>query len=279
MVIGLAAALVAAVLFGVGAVVQAVAARRHGLWSRLMALVVLVYSLGWLLHLVAIALLPLYLAQVGVAISLVVTALVASTVVGEPLEARHWVAVAAMTGGLAMLALASGDVGDHDFDSATTTTLYAVLVVTLGLGLGASRVPGTGGGVLLACLAGVAYAGSPVATRALVQPTWTLEVVLPALTIGLFGLLGFWLYSLALARTSVTAATAPVVLLQTVLPAVVGVVAFGDGVRPGWASVAVAGFALGTAGALVLCTAQVSLDHLGEREAHLEPPTTESLGA
>ena len=34
MVVGLGAALMAAVLFGVGAVMQAVAARRHGLLSR-----------------------------------------------------------------------------------------------------------------------------------------------------------------------------------------------------------------------------------------------------
>ena len=40
MVIGLGAALAAAVLFGVGAVVQAVAVRRHGLFSPMVAVVV-----------------------------------------------------------------------------------------------------------------------------------------------------------------------------------------------------------------------------------------------
>jgi drug/metabolite transporter (DMT)-like permease len=265
MLIGLGAALLAALLFGVGAVVQAVAARRHGLISRLMGLVVLMYVVGWGLHLVAIAYLPLYVAQVGVALSLVVTALVASTVVGEPLTRVHWIAIGAMAVGLALLVIASGAVGHHDFDAVRTGVLYAALGVTLAAALFAARLPSARGGVLLAVLAGVAYAGSPVATRALVEPTWDLAVLLPALTIGFFGLLGFWLYSLAMARTSVTAATAPVVLLQTALPALFGVVAFGDLVRPGWWPVAVAGFVVSTAGALVLSTAHASLDHLDEQ--------------
>ena len=265
MLIGLGAALLAAVLFGVGAVVQAVAARRHGLISRLMGVVVLMYVVGWALHLVAIAYLPLYVAQVGVALSLVVTALVASTVVGEPLAPMHWIAIGAMAAGLALLVVAAGAVGHHDFDASRTGVLYVALGATLVAGLLAARLPSERGGVLLAVLAGVAYAGSPIATRALVAPAWDLAVLLPALTIGLFGLLGFWLYSLSMARTSVTAATAPVVLLQTALPALFGVVAFGDLVRPGWWPVAVTGFLVSTAGALVLSTAHASLDHLDEQ--------------
>ena len=51
MVIGLGAALLAALLFGVGAVVQAVAARRGRLISLMMALVAFIYVVGWALHL------------------------------------------------------------------------------------------------------------------------------------------------------------------------------------------------------------------------------------
>lgn len=276
MLVGLASAFLAAAFIGVAAVAQAVAVRRHGLVSVLMGVVVLIYLAGWVLHLVAIALLPLYLAQVGVALSLVVTALLASLVVGEPLARIHWGAIAAMALGLALLVTASGGVGHHDFDRLRTGVLYVVLAVTLVLGLLAARRPGTGGGIPMAVLAGVAYAGSPVATRALADPAWSLRVLVPALSIGLFGLLAFWLYSLALARISVTAATAPVVLLQTALPALFGVVAFGDQVRPGWWPVALTGFVVSTAGALVLSTAQVRLDHLeppGPAEPATEQPT------
>jgi drug/metabolite transporter (DMT)-like permease len=264
MVIGLGAALLAALLFGVAAVAQAVAARQHGLFSYRMLGVALIYVVGWLLHLVAIAQLPLYVAQVGIAVSLVVTALLAATVVGEPLEPRHWMAIVGVVGGLAMLVVASGDVGDHEFDTDRTLALYVGFAVTLVLGILARRWRSARSGVLLAVLGGIAYGGSPVATRSLVDPAWNAETVLPALTIGLFGLLGFWLYSVALARTSVTAATAPLVLLETVVPAVVGLTLFGDRVRDGWWPFAAVGFVLSILGSLVLSGAEARLEQVAQ---------------
>jgi drug/metabolite transporter (DMT)-like permease len=270
MVIGLGAALLAAVLFGVASVVQAVAARRHGLFSALMVLVGVTYLLGWGLHLVAIAHVPLYVAQVGIAASLVVTALIAARVVHEPLAVRHWVAIAAMVVGLALLVGAAGPVGDHLFDTDRTLALYVGFGLTLLLGVAAvMRLHSERGGVLLGVLAGIAYGGSPIATRSLVHPGWNSETIAPAFTIALFGAVGFWLYSVALQRASVTAASAPLVLLETLLPAVVGVVVFGDGVRPGWWSIAVIGFVLSIAGALVLCGAETRL-HLDD-DHHPEP--------
>lgn len=269
MVIGLGAALFAATLFGVAAVLQAVAARHYRLFSKQMVLVVLLYVAGWGLHVVAIAQLPLYVAQVGIALSLVVTALVASRVVHEPLSPRHWVAIAVMVSGLVMLVVASGEAGHRRFDTGRTLALYLAFGVTLALGLVARRLPHQRSGVLLGMLAGIAYAGSPVATRSLVDPAWDARTVVPAFTIGLFGLLGFWLYSLALKRTSVTAATAPLVLLETAVPALVGLTVFGDQVRDGWWPLAVFGFLISTVGALVLCGAEARLEHL-ERSG-LEP--------
>lgn len=271
MVIGLGAALVAAVLFGVAAVVQAVAARRYGLISWLMALVGVTYLLGWVLHLVAIAKLPLYVAQVGIAVSLVVTALIAATVVGEPLAPRHWVAIGAMVIGLAILVVSSGPVGHNLFTTNRTLGLYGGFVVMLVLGLFALRLHDARGGVLLGVLAGVAYGGSPIATRSLVHPRMDSETIVPAITIAMFGVLGFWLYSKALQRTSVTAATAPLVLLETLLPAVVGLVVFGDEVRDGWWVPALVGFALSTGGALVLCGAEARLEHLEQPSLQQEP--------
>jgi hypothetical protein len=117
-------------------------------------------------------------------------------------------------------------------------------------------------GVALGILAGTAYGGSPVATRALVDPTLDLNTIAPALSIGMFGALGFVLYSSALKRTSVTAATAPLVLLQTVIPAVVGLATFGDGVRDGWWPAALVAFAVAVSAGIVLCGAEAKLDLL-----------------
>src|SRR4051812_22792378 len=172
--------------------------RRRGLFSGAMAGVLAAYLVGWLLHLVAISQLPLYLAQVGVGASLVVTALVASSVMGEPLAARHWTAVAAMAVGLGVLAVASGGIGESGFTTTTTVLLYVLLGLNALLGLVAWRWSGRLSGVALGILAGTAYGGSPVATRSLVDPSLDLATtVAPALTIGLFGALGFVLYSAA----------------------------------------------------------------------------------
>jgi putative effector of murein hydrolase LrgA (UPF0299 family) len=52
---------------------------------------------------------------------------------------------------------------------------------------------------------------------------------------------------------------APLVLLQTVVPAVVGIAVFDDQVRDGWWPVALVGFVVSTSGALVLCGAETRL--------------------
>jgi len=264
MVIGLGAALLAAVLFGVGAVMQAVAARSGRLISLMMALVALIYVLGWALHLVSIAMVPLYVAQVGISASLAVTAVTAATLLGEPLAPRHQLAIGVLVGGLALLAVAAGPVGDHEFEDGDIAALYAALALILFLAVVARRVSGQAGGVLLGCLAGIAYAGSPIATRALVDPSWDWLTIAPALSIGLFGLLGFWLYSIALRRASVIAASAPLVLLQTVVPSIVGVFTFGDAFRDGWLPAAIIGFVASTAAALVLSDAEARLEPISQ---------------
>lgn len=260
MLLGLSAALLAAVLFGVVAVIQAAVIRRSGLLSPRMVLVLVIYLTGWLLHLVAIAELPLYLAQVGVGSSLIVTALVASSVMGEPLRPLHWSAVVAMAVGLGLLAVAAGPVGSSEFSTTTTVVLYVLLGLNALLGWLAWRSRGDLGSVALGFLAGTAYGGSPVATRALVDPTLDVHTIAPALCIGLFGTLGFLLYSAALKRGAVTAASAPVVLLSTVIPAVVGLATFGDEVRSGWWPPAVLAFAVSVVAGVVLTGAEERLE-------------------
>jgi hypothetical protein len=262
--LGLTAALIAAAIFGCVAVAQAAVIRHRGMFSPGMIGVLTAYLVGWLLHLVAIGQLPLYLAQVGIGASLVVTALVASFVMGEPLAGRHWAAVAAMAVGLTLLAVSAGDVGSSEFSTTTTVVLYSLLGLNAVLGLVVWRWGGELSGVVLGILAGTAYGGSPVATRSLVDPTLDVQTIAPALSIGLFGALGFVLYSAAMKRASVTAATAPVVLLSTVIPAAVGLATFGDEVRSGWWPPAVLAFLISVAAGVVLCGAEAQLELLDE---------------
>lgn len=267
---GLSAALGAAVLFGVVAVFQAAVIRRDGMFSPRMLLVIGIYLAGFVLHVVSIAQLPLYLAQVGVGSSLVVTALVASSVMAEPLEVSQWIAVGGMAVGLGLLAVAAGPVGESEFSTTGAAILYAWLLLNALLGWLAWRSRGEPGVVALGVLAGGAYGCSPIATRSLVDFSWQPESVLPALSIGLFGLLGFVLYSAAMKRGAITAATAPVVLQSTVLPAVVGVIAFGDQVRSGWWPAALVAFAISVAAGIVLCGAEARLEHLEDVTEHAD---------
>jgi hypothetical protein len=90
-----------------------------------------------------------------------------------------------------------------------------------------------------------------VAVRGVGLPVSAL-VVLVALTVPAFGLVAFWLYSLGMHSEAVSAATAPMIVGQTFVPALVGVALLGDGVREGWWPAVAAGLALSTAGAVWL---------------------------
>lgn len=63
---------------------------------------------------------------------------------------------------------------------------------------------------------------------------------------------GLLLYGTALQRGKVTSVTAAYVLIETLVPALVGVGLLGDGARPGLAGLAVAGFLLSTESVLSL---------------------------
>ena len=89
-------------------------------------------------------------------------------------------------------------------------------------------------------MAGLGYAGSAIAVRGV---TWPLDVpvVAAALAVPVFGLLAFWLYSLALNKSAVANSSAPLVVGQTLVPALVGLWLLGDAVREGWVAAVVVG--------------------------------------
>jgi drug/metabolite transporter (DMT)-like permease len=255
---GLAAGLTAAVLFGVAAVAQAHAVRRqerraHGLLDFVRSSlrdpltlgVVAAYLMGFVLHVVAIWGLPLYLAQATVAVSLPVTA-VTSLVLGERLRPVHWVAVGLVSVGLVLLSVGSGEPGELVSSTWFAVALWAgVLVLVL-----AARVGVHWHGSVIAALAGLGYTGSAVAVRG-AESADTIGVA-AGLTVGIYGLLGFWLYSVALDRAPVSSASAPLIVVQTFLPSLIGVALLGDGVRDGWWPGIVAGLVLAVTGAVML---------------------------
>src|SRR4051812_21162514 len=270
MVLGLGAALGAAVLFGVGAIMQAVGSRKVPTESELnprrfggvvVALLKQPAFLGALalnlagfgLHFVALRLLPLYLAQAGIAVSLVVTALLATRLMSDQLSALEWSAVAGVVVGLGLLAVSAGDAGANAQHHGLTIGIIVGLVTIAVLGATASRSQHGVSTALLGMLAGLGYAGVAISARLLQDGSISELFHSPTLyTLPISGALAFILYSLALQRGSVTLATTPMIALQTITPAAVGVLVLGDEVRTGWYAGALGGFVLTAIGALIL---------------------------
>jgi drug/metabolite transporter (DMT)-like permease len=264
--VGLLAALAAAVVFGVSAILQAIGSRQvpsssgfrvqtAGLLLRQPAFVaaLLLNLLGFVLHLVAVRALPLFLAQAGVAISLAVTALLAVRLFHDQLSSMEWAAVAAVCGGLALLTAAAGEAGDNRASGATSVWLLGVTAVLVAGGLVAARGGGPVSAAALSVLAGLGFANTALAARLLPELSVSSLVGTPVTyALPLNGALAFLLYSLALQRSSVTVATAPMIVLQTALPAFVGVLLLGDVVRSGWAAPALVGTFLTAAGGVIL---------------------------
>ena len=269
-VLGLGCALIAAVLYGFASILQAVGARKvaaaadgsdgfdprtaAGLLRQPAFLAALALTLfGFLFHLAAVRLVPLFLAQAGIAVSLVVTALLAVRLFGDRLSAVEWTAVGAVVVGLVLLSASAGDVGtDRDFPW-VLHSLFVLIAFMLVVGFLVSRSHGIVATAVLGLLGGLGYATVGISSRLLPDFKVVDLLASPATyTLGLGGGLAFFLYSLALQRGSAIAATTPLIAVQTVTPAVVGVFVLGDEVRPGWWPGAILGFLVTAAAAVVL---------------------------
>lgn len=259
MLIGVVAGLVGALLFGIGAVIQAHAVRRQDRSPDRLAgfvatsvrdpwtiLVVAMYLAGFVLHAVAIWMLPLYFAQAAVAMSLPVTA-VASFVLHERLTPVHWWALGAVTTGLVLLALGSGEPGAVVVTPVFAASLAVGFLAVALVSVRGARLPGA----WLGTVAGLGYAGSAIAVRGVEADVHPL-VVVAAVTVPAYSLIAFWLYSLGMDRAGVSSVTAPLIVVQTIVPALVGVALLGDGVRNGWWPAVVVGLVLATTGAVLL---------------------------
>jgi drug/metabolite transporter (DMT)-like permease len=265
MLLGLVCALGAALLYGVASVGQAVASRRLppldegwlrvaglALRSPLLITVVAADLVGAVLHLVAIHLVPLYLAQAGIAASLPITALVSARVLRERLGPRDWWAIAATGVGIALLAVDSGEAGSTDGGRGFVLGLYLLMAALIALGFAAYRGRGRSSGAVLSLLSGLGYSGTTLGARVLGTPDWSLRTLSVGLVMAAGGVLGFWLYSFALQRVPVAGATAPLVLSETVAPTIVGIAVLGDGVSSGAWPLIVVGLAMAMAGSIWL---------------------------
>ncbi|TQE27421.1 hypothetical protein Sipo8835_27370 [Streptomyces ipomoeae] len=268
MVAGVVLALCAAVCMGTATVLQAVGARRaaaeegeHGR-GRVVAKALRGWpflagagldTLGFVAQVGALRLVPLFLVEAFVAGSLAVTAVVGTAVLGLRLRRAEWGAVIVVCLGLATLAVSAGHDGTGDGDTPLRGAMLgaSLLVVALGWMLGGRLRRGRA--VVLGAAAGLSFGLTAVAVRLLPDTTVPTVFANPAAyAVVVSGLGGYLLLVQALESGSVTAATAAMVICETVWPGVFGVAWLGDTTRHGYGAPAVLGFVCCVAGAVAL---------------------------
>lgn len=288
MVTSLVAGVVAALLYGIASIMQAIAVREAsnrvsgdgagvdpGLLVRMLAqwrfvVSICLDALGFVAQLVALRRLPLFAVQAMVAANLAVIAVLASLVIGVALSWREWAAVSGVVAGVGLLGSSAGAEGAT---AAGTMFKLALIVATAGLamlGMAAARLREPARTLLLGTVAGLGYGVLGIAARvltgfaplALVKDPATYAVIAA-------GIVSFAFYATALEGGSVTVATAAVVLAETLPPAVVGVIFLGDTTRPGLEPAAAIGF-------LVAVASAVMLARFGEADHATAKPQAES---
>lgn len=264
------AALVAAVAYGAATVLQSVGVRSfaaaptrpwsHRLWAgRLYAVGLALDAAGFLASLVALRTLPLFVVGSAIASSVGVTALLSAIVLHVRLSFPERLALTAIGVGLVLLAGSASQGAAVQPDAAGLLLLLATVPFLAMIVLGQSRPRGSRLGVgLLSTAAGLGFSGVGIAARIVEvpRPWWHAAGSVLVIMIVLHGALALVAYTLALARGRVTTVAAVNFAVETVVPAVVGLVWLGDAVRPGpgWAVLAGLGFALAVGGSMALAS-------------------------
>ncbi|WP_194288999.1 MULTISPECIES: hypothetical protein [unclassified Nocardioides] len=293
MLLGLLAAAGTALCYGVSSILEAVATRRttavEGLDPRLVVrllrswtyvLGICLDGLGFLLSLVAVRSLPLFVVQSVIASFLAITAILGAVFLRMPLSRRDRLGVAVVVAGLVLVGASATEDRSVSVSDAEQWGVLVAAVVLAVLAVPLARLGGAAGATALGAVAGLSYGATAVASRMLpgdLSPgriAGELDTLLasPATyALVLAGAVAILTYSIALQRGSVTQATAPLVVGETVAPALVGLLLLGDQTRPGWGTAAAVGFVLAVAGAVSMARHGEVRPAGAARDAELRP--------
>jgi hypothetical protein len=296
MYIGVAAAVLACLGYGTASVLQAYGARSsaaaaaHGggtevtatgapsLGATIRAALTPAFIAGMALDVVGFVgsvvsarLIPLFLCQTIISANLVVTAVLGVAVLGVRLRPRDWVAITVVVVSLCVLGLTAGHTGEGTSVAAVHWGVLAASVLILLGGFGLIRVLGGRAAIAAGLVAGVLFGVMAVAVRIVdgVDPL-RLGVLLtdPASwTVLIAGLGGFYLFTVALQLGSVNGAAAALVVGETVVPGIIGVVLLGDTAAPGLGWLVAVAFVGAVGGAVAVAV-------FGAAEAGHPPETT-----
>ena len=279
MLIGVAAALLACFSYGTASVLQSSSARKTAvapdpvttvtaeggptLRSTVTAMLAPAFvlgmaldGLGFLGSLVSARLIPLFLSQTIMSANIVVTAVLSTRLLRVRLHTRDWTAIAVVLAALCILGFTSGQLGKPDRHVGLHWGVLLVSASILAAGVVLVRVLGRRAAIAAGLIAGVLYGAMAVAVRIVhgLDPL-QLNVMLtdPALwAIVVAGGGGFYLFTVALQVGAVNGVAAALVVGETVVPGVIGVVLLGDSAKPGYGWLVVSAFAAAVVGAVAI---------------------------
>jgi len=209
--------------------------------------------LAFLANVVALQRLPLFLVQSVLVGSVGVTAVVAAAR-GQRLDRRDWGSLAGLAVGLVLLCVTADPKPAAPLVLTGQWLLLAATVVPVVVGLVALRLRGRVSAAVLAAAAGLSWTGVALASRAFSAESLSWSALAHPLvwTVVVQGVLGTVFFALALQRGDVTTVTAVTFMLELLVPSLLGLWLFGDGVLPGEAPWAVLGFLLAVGGTVAL---------------------------
>jgi hypothetical protein len=254
--------LIAALGYGVGAVLQALGARRAAageetgvgaMVKQPMFLLGLLADFGsWVISRFALHTLPLFAVQTILAGSLAVTVVLAGIVLGAKLRQPDRWAIVATVAGLIIVGVSAGS------DEARDVTHLLKLCILAGIpaiSVAAFFALKLNKAVILAVLAGVAFTSSALAARTIRVEGESMTAIFtePMLWAMLsYAVIALAIHAGALMRGDVGPVTAAMWATEVLVAVIIGAVALDDHMRPGWAVPATFGIAMTLAATVVL---------------------------
>jgi len=216
---------------------------------------------GYGLSLVALRILPLFLVQSVIAASVVVTAICDRIFLRTKISRRSTYAILTVLSGLVLLSFGAEPSRAHVGKSALHL-IFELLPILLGaLGVLCIRIGHKISAIVLAALAGLAFGNTSTIGRILIYPHPVWKLIENPLSWALVGsaILGQYMFTLALQRATATRANASMIAMQTLGPALSGLLFFNDKIRTGFDFVVLVGALLVVIGSVLTAIEEAPL--------------------
>jgi drug/metabolite transporter (DMT)-like permease len=201
---------------------------------------------GYGLSLIALRVLPLFLVQSVIAASVMVTAFGEQIFLHKRINRRTYLALTIIIIGLTLLSISAVS-GHATVGTGTTRLLIEILPVPVAvIGLLFVYAQGRVSALVLAALGGLAFGNTSTIGRIFTctGPLWKLVENPLSYSLITSAVLGQYLFTVALQRSTATKSNAVMIALQTFGPAICGLLFFDDRIRSGFQVLVLAGSVL-----------------------------------